>query len=255
MMSQSGLSATRERAATIGALLLVAGFAWVYTFYGAFNAAGSDGMQMPMRIEWSTSHALSMFAMWWVMMTAMMLPSASPTILLYAALKKGNSTPTFNTGSTAAFTTGYLCIWAFFSLVAVGLQWLLQEAGLLSDSLSLTNPAGAAGLLMGAGLYQFSSVKTACLSQCRSPAAALQRIWRPGSGGAFMMGLHHGLYCLGCCWFLMLLLFFGGIMSPLWIAALAIYIAIEKLTPFGTIFGKAVGCVLILVGFAWALLP
>jgi predicted metal-binding membrane protein len=87
MMSQSGLSATRERAATIGALLLVAGFAWVYTFYGAFNAAGSDGMQMPMRIEWSTSHALSMFAMWWVMMTAMMLPSASPTILLYAALK------------------------------------------------------------------------------------------------------------------------------------------------------------------------
>ena len=250
-MSLTGLLAREERTITIGALALVAGLAWSYTFFSSANV----GHSMEMQMEWSFWYALFMFLMWWIMMTAMMLPSASPTVLLFAALKSTNGSSASNAGSTAAFMGGYLFVWALFSLIAVALQWLLQNADLLTGSLSLTSSAWAAGLLIGAGIYQFSSVKRACLSQCRSPAAMLARIWRPGNIGAFAMGMHHGLFCLGCCWFMMLLLFFGGVMSPYWIVGLAIYVAIEKLTPFGVPFSKTIGCGLILVGLAWMFLP
>ena len=250
-MSLSGLLARKEKAVTIGALALVAGVAWSYTLFSSANV----GPSMEMQMEWSFWHALFMFLMWWIMMTAMMLPSASPTVLLFSALKATSVSSGSNVGSTTAFVGGYLVVWAMFSLVAVALQWQLQDVDLLTGSLSLTSSVWAAGLLVGAGIYQFSSVKRACLSQCRSPAAMLARIWRPGNIGALAMGMHHGLFCLGCCWFMMLLLFFGGVMSPYWIAGLAIYVAIEKLTPFGVPFSKAIGYGLILVGLVWMFLP
>lgn len=179
-----------------------------------------------------TSGILLMTSMWWVMMTAMMLPSAAPMMLLYAgtvrfAQRKGRmSAPP----STAFFLAGYLAVWLGFSMAAALLQDALVATGALSGMMHWsTSPWLSASLLALAAVYQVTPVKQACLEHCRSPVHYLSRHWRDGAGGAFRMGVEHGAYCLGCCWVLMLLLFVGGVMNLLWIAALAVFVLIEKL--------------------------
>jgi len=201
---------------------------------------------------WGAGRWSLMLAMWWTMMVAMMAPSAAPTILLYARVWRhntGEGAPPDGLAPTSAFLAGYLVAWFGFSLVAVLLQWQLEKTGLLSASMMGSQSRWlSAALLAGAGLYQLSPLKTLCLSHCRSPAAFLARHWRPGYPGALRLGMLHGAYCVGCCWLLMGLLFVGGVMNLVYIAALAILVLAEKLFPKGAWIGRTGGVVLL----AWA---
>jgi predicted metal-binding membrane protein len=183
----------------------------------------------------------------------MMLPSAAPTLLLFARVNRGRG-PSFGGGAplvpTGVFALGYLLVWGGFSALAVVLQWALEQAKLLSPMLETTDRWLGAALLLAAGLWQLTPLKARCLSQCRSPLSFLMTRWRPGRAGALRMGLEHGLWCLGCCWFLMALLFFGGVMNLFWIAGLALYVLMEKTLPLGHWLGRAVGLALIGAGVA-----
>ncbi len=164
--------------------------------------------------DWSAGYAGLMFLMWWVMMIAMMTPGASPMILLYASayhFEQHQGKLPAGVAPTFAFALGYLLAWAAFSLVATGMQWSFERAGLLHQmTMWSINPLFTATLLIGAGLYQLTPVKRACLDSCRSLARYLAERFRPGPTGALRLGWKHGLYCVGCCWFLMALLFAGG---------------------------------------------
>ncbi|MGE5722869.1 MAG: DUF2182 domain-containing protein [Sphingomonadales bacterium] len=190
--------------------------------------AGMEGMAAPEPLL-APHYLAAAFAMWALMMIAMMLPSASPMIALYArfAAKSGSSLlPSLVVACT------YLAVWAIFSAAAALAQALLVGSGAVSAmTLSLGSRTLAAGLLFAAALYELSPLKRACLDQCRSPFSFLLRLWRPGIGGAVRIGVAHGVYCVGCCWSLMALLFVGGVMNPAWVAALALIVALEKLVP------------------------
>jgi predicted metal-binding membrane protein len=185
--------------------------------------------------------------MWWVMMVAMMLPSAAPMLLLFARVNRKDKAAGSPLMPTGAFATGYLIAWGGFSVVAAGLQWALEEARLMSPMLLLetANVWIGVAILVGAGLWQLTPLKTMCLRHCRSPLGFLIGNWRAGRLGALRMGLEHGAYCLGCCWFLMGLLFFGGVMNLYWIAGLAVFILLEKIIPLGHWLGRIAGVVLI----------
>lgn len=230
----------------IGIATVVA-FSWGYLLAGAgIDMSMAD---MPMDPEpWSLAQAGLMFAMWWVMMVAMMVPSAAPTILLFTAIKRRQATTDSPVVASWLFLAGYVVIWAGFSLVAVSLQWGLDQAGLLSGMMASTSTVLAGIILLTAGLYQFTPLKHACLHYCQSPIMFLSRYWKPGTLGAFRMGLLHGGYCVGCCWFLMALLFVAGVMNLAWVAAVAIYVAFEKLLPRSQWLSRAAGVALIVAG-------
>lgn len=227
----------------------VAALAWAYL-------AGGAGMDTDMMAEmpdmapmpWTLRSAALLFAMWWVMMIAMMAPSAGPTVLLYATVRHKHETASRATIDAWIFLAGYLVTWAGFSLAAVLAQWGLERLGLLSMAMASTSAVLGGIILLAAGVYQFTPLKHACLRYCESPLLFLSRHWRPGTRGAFRMGLHHGSYCVGCCWFLMLLLFVGGVMNLVWIVGLMLYVAGEKLLPFGRRLSHMAGVILILSG-------
>ncbi len=232
----------RGRLILVAALVLLTLIAALYTALGAglpMSAMGAAAMQPA---QWTPAYFGLVFAMWWVMMVAMMLPSASPMILLYAAVKRKHEPPGELALLTALFLAGYLLVWGGFSLIAAGLQWALELRGLVSASMmTLTSAALGGAILLAAGLYQFTPVKRACLHHCRSPVEYLRRHHRPGRAGALRMGLGHGAYCLGCCWFLMALLFFGGIMNLYWVLGLALFVLGEKVLPRGDLIGRGLG--------------
>lgn len=239
--------------------LIVAASAW-YTVAGiGMNMTAVDmtrmarpigtPMEMGMSVTWTVTYAVLIFLMWWVMMIAMMTPSAAPTLLLYTALKRAGPDSEQATLLSGLFLLGYLLAWAVFSLAATGAQWALETVG-LSDGpmMTIRFRAFAGAVMLLAGLYQFSGLKESCLRHCRSPAHFLAEHRRPGRTGALIMGADHGVYCLGCCWALMALLFVGGIMNLYWIVGIAIYVAIEKLAPQGRWLSAATGVALILAG-------
>ena len=193
-----------------------------------------------------------MMAMWWVMMVAMMLPGAAPMVLIFASVNRTSQEQGRSHVPTAFFLAGYLITWGGFSLGAVFLQWGLERLTVLSPMMRTTSLCLGAGLLIAAGVYQQTPLKHACLSNCRSPVQLLAHHWRPGTGGALRMGLEQGRFCLGCCWVLMALLFYGGVMNLWWIAGLAVYVLIEKLAPAGHHVGRYAGGLLVLWG-AWVL--
>jgi len=190
------------------------------------------------------------FAMWTVMMIAMMLPSAAPTILLFAALSRARASTTAFPPVTA-FAAGYVLVWTAFSAVATIAHLTLRQAALVSPTLRTTGGVLAALLFIAAGLYQFTPLKAACLRNCRSPIQFLTRYWRRGAAGALRLGGLHGGYCVGCCWVLMGLLFVGGAMNLWWIAALAAFILVEKIAFLGASGGRiASGAGLVVAGAA-----
>lgn len=250
----------RDRQVIAVSLVFVVASAWIYTIAGAGMGMSAfemsrmpwtdiDGQSMNMAMSGQNS-ILVLFVMWWVMMVAMMLPSAAPTILLTAALNRRSTSdhPPFGTAAFSAL--GYLLVWLFFSLVAAIAQWLLESNGLLSSMMNSKSNYLTAGLLLAAGVWQFSPIKQVCLRHCRSPFEFITRQRRPGNRGALGMGLHHGTYCLGCCWFLMALLFVGGVMNLYWIAGLALFVLVEKLFAKGVWFGRVAGAGLIITGSA-----
>jgi predicted metal-binding membrane protein len=188
--------------------------------------------------------------MWAVMMAAMMLPSAAPMILLFGTIARRRQTTVDSPADAGVFGVGYVVVWAAFSLVAVALQFGLEQAALLSPMMSTTSRALAGAVLIGAGVYQWTPLKQDCLRRCRSPLDFLMTEWREGRRGAFVMGLRHGGYCLGCCWVLMLLLFVGCIMNIAWVAGIAVFVLVEKLAPAGHWIGRGAGVALILWGVA-----
>ena len=188
---------------------------------------------------WDAPHLVLLWAMWAVMMTGMMLPSAGP--MLKVAPQPYH------------LALGYLSIWVAFSVGATALQWLLMRALVLTPMMEVSGTVAAAALLAIAGIYQWTPLKQACLATCQSPMAFITRRWRSGDIGAFRMGAEHGVYCVGCCWALMLLLFAGGVMNLAVIAALTIFVAFEKLAPLGRWGARVSGAALIACA-AWMLL-
>ena len=248
-----------DRALLLTALAILLVLAGLYTVFGvgmemsALDMTAMSGMtDMPAMStpgHWSAGYAALVFLMWWVMMVAMMLPSVSPTVLLHAALLRRGSTASRVPAISLAFLFGYLATWAVFSAIAAGTQWALEAAGLVSPSMmTLTGTVPGALVVIFAGVFQFTPLKTACLNHCRAPAEFLIRSRRRGAVGAFVMGSEHGAYCVACCWFIMALLFFGGIMNLYWIVGVAAFVAIERLTPFGALASKLAGASLVLWG-------
>jgi predicted metal-binding membrane protein len=252
--------AGKDRMIVILAVVAIVALAGVYTVTGVgMNMSAlemttmANSPDMPMKIGqsmgWTAAYAILVALMWWIMMIAMMTPSAAPTLLLFAALKhhgKDKQDTAFHSGLLLA---GYLLIWAVCSVIATFLQWGMETLGLISTAMMTINSKLFAGtIFLCAGLYQFSGLKNACLKHCRSPAYFLSENRRSGPYGAFMMGAHHGVYCLGCCWALMALLFVGGVMNLYWIVGLALYVLVEKTLPFGHVFSKAAGTLLITIG-------
>lgn len=201
-------------------------------------------LTMPGVPEWSVLNIVAVFAMWAVMMAAMMLPSALPMIIAFTRLAARGGEP----ARAAVFVAAYLLVWTVFSAVATALQWVLQAVDWVDPMIVSTSPLLSGTLLVIAGVYQFTPLKKVCLMSCRTPVGFLLGAWRPGSAGAFRMGLRHGLFCAGCCWAVMALLFVGGVMNLPWIAALSIVVAIEKLAPGGERIAMVLGVVLIAAG-------
>jgi predicted metal-binding membrane protein len=248
----------RERAVLAAALAMLVVLAWISLWTGAGTGMSALDMttlslfphlQADMAGEMDTSWPV-VIGMWSVMMIAMMTPSAAPLVLLYGMVRRrhaGAGQPAV--ASSLVLLAGYLAAWLAFSLAAAALQKALQPSGLVSQMMWWSKSAVlSAGVLAAAGLYQMSGLKHACLAQCRDPVRFLTEHWRPGRLGAFVLGVRHGAYCVGCCWTLMALLFVGGIMNLAWIAALAILVLVEKLAPDGAAIGRLSGALLI----AWA---
>lgn len=248
-----------ERALPVLAVALVSALAWAYLLTGAGTMEEMDGMFMPMSSgPWTLAHALVMLGMWVVMMVAMMLPSALPMLLLYATIARqhGGAARTAGPASLVSlFGLGYVVMWSAFSVAAVALQYLLERAALLSPMMESTSIVLAGATLIAAGVYQWTPVKSACLAHCQSPLDFVLANWHGGGAGAFRMGVRHGAYCVGCCWALMLLLFVGGVMNLAWIAGLAVYVLVEKLTPPGHWISRATGVVFVAWGVATLLTP
>lgn len=251
-MAAGGLWLLRhERWLLAGSLLFVVALSWAYLLNGAGMLQEMGEMLMPMSSgPWSPAHAALVYLMWAVMMAAMMLPGAAPMILLYDAIARRNAASGGSLAAAGSFSLGYVAVWSVFSLIAVALQFGLEQAALLSPMMQTTSVALAGAVLLLAGLYQWTPYKQACLQHCRTPLEFLSTHWRKGAGGAFAMGWRHGVDCLGCCWLLMLLLFVGGVMNLAWIGGLAVYVLIEKLAPAGPWVARGSGVLLMAWGLA-----
>lgn len=243
--------ARRDRALVLAALVALAVLAWAYTIYlglGLSSMTMAGKMAMPMLMPWSAADFVFMLIMWAVMMFAMMLPSVTPAVMIYervCAKRREAGRPFAPTGS---FVAGYLLVWVGFSLAATVLNWLLHMGGALSSMMGRVAPTMGGVSLIFAGLFQWTPLKDACLEHCRSPMSFLTAHWREGSLGAARMGFHHGIFCLGCCWMLMVLLFVLGVMNLPWVAVLTIVVQAEKTLPFGRFLSRGFGVILIVWG-------
>jgi predicted metal-binding membrane protein len=258
----------RDRAIVIGALAVITMLAWADIIWLADDMAmdGMDmtgfrmipagqGLMMPASAPWQPLEFAYVFAMWAVMMIGMMTPSVAPMILIYARVGRQAVISGHRIAASGWFTSGYLIAWLGFSLAVTSMQWVLERAALLTPMMESANAVFGGIVLIAAGVYQWTPVKEACLSYCQSPLTFIMRHggFRPDASGALSLGIRHGLYCIGCCWALMLLLFVGGVMNVLWIAALAGLVLLEKALPFGKFVSRIAGCVFI-AGGAWLLL-
>lgn len=241
------------------ALLVLAGWAYLIIEAGRMQTGGGDMSAMDMvsmpsaltspgAHAWSPLDPLLLFTMWAIMMVAMMLPSATPMIALFAGVSRGRRQRGQDWVPTTIFVAGYLLLWTAFAAVAALAQWGLHGAALLSPMMRATSPLLGGGLLVAAGVYQLTPLKRACLSHCRSPLGFLSAHWGEGVRGALRLGLRHGLYCIGCCAVLMTLLFVLGVMNLLWIAAITVFVLAEKVLPRGEWIGRAAGVLLMVWG-------
>ena len=249
----------RDLLGVFSAVVGGATLAWVYLFRVADGMADSSMPMESVRIRpWEAADFFLVMLMWSIMMVGMMVPSALPTIMIYAAVARKAARDRTVVPRTLVFVSGYLALWTLFCVVATLAQWGLDQAVLLSPMMVTTSPAIGSGLLIAAGVYQVTPVKRACLNHCRSPAHFLSEHWRAGNAGAFRMGMEHGAFCVGCCWVLMGLLFVGGVMNLLWIAAIATFVLAEKVIPLpdspmpARLTGGAMILAGLILGVTWA---
>lgn len=244
----------RDRSVVLLGLASLAALAWSYLFYDAWHLQHPEtGLALccvPQTYAWTAREVFFLFLMWTLMMVAMMVPSVSPMVLIFASLNRKRRQQENPCVPTGMFLLGYLAVWTTFSALAATAQWALHATALLSPMMVSTSPVLGGVLLMAAGVFQWTPLKNACLTHCRSPLGFLMSDWREGKRGAFLMGLKHGAYCTGCCWVLMALLFVAGVMNLWWVAVLAIFVLVEKVAPKGLLIDRIAG-VLLAVWGAW----
>ena len=246
----------RDRTVALVAVLALSGLAWLELWRQsqAMRATAMPEMpDMPGMTGMMAGHELDLpvlALMWSVMMVAMMLPSATPLVLLFAKIQRERRATGARATPVAVFMAGYLLVWTGWSLGVAVLQWYLQSWLPVSGALARSSWLGAGLVLLLAGLYQLTPLKTRCLIHCQSPLGFLLTQWREGRAGALVMGVRHGAYCVGCCWALMGLLFVGGVMNLLWVAVIAGYVLIEKSLRTGPWLSRAVGGALVGLGVA-----
>lgn len=264
----------RDRAIVFAALATLIALAWIYTLWLAhrMNSSGMGMNEMPADMSsmnmnvnlgasmgamlapnfqtWSGPYFIFMLVMWSVMMIGMMTPSAAPIILLYARVGRQANSQDQPFAATGFFAGGYLSAWVLFALFATLGQWLLERLALLTPMMNASSNLFGGLVLIAAGVFQWTALKNSCLQHCQAPLAFIQHHggFRSDSLGALRLGFHHGLYCVGCCWALMALLFVGGVMNILWIALLTIFILLEKILPIGRILTRITGLGLIIGG-------
>ena len=204
-------------------------------------------MGMAMEMSWCPVDVFFTFAMWAVMMVGMMVPSASPTLLLFASARAARGERGVSL-ETLTFGLGYVAVWTGFSAGATLVQWGLHQAALLSPAMASSSGRLSGAILIAAGVYQLTPWKGKCLTHCRSPLSFLMTSWRDGATGAFRMGFRHGVYCLGCCWALMCVLFVVGVMNLVWVAALTAFVLIEKIGPAGVVVARVAGAGMVVLG-------
>jgi predicted metal-binding membrane protein len=246
---EAALQDDRKPLVVLLVLLPVVSWIWIVAMardmYGSMTGA-SAWMMTP---TWDVSHLLLLWAMWAVMMAGMMIPSVSPMLLTYGVVARRSAQRTA-ARQIYALAVGYLLVWTAFSVGATALQRVLAALLLVSPMMEVSSPRVGAALLLVAGVYQLAPFKQSCLRKCQSPLVFLMSHWRTGTAGAFRMGLEHGAYCVGCCWGLMLLLFAGGVMNLIVIAALTLFVAVEKLATFG-MRGTQISGVLLIASGLW----
>ena len=246
----------RDRLVVLVALAAITSLAWGYLLWlaadmdmGGMEMSGfrmipaGVGLMAPAIAPWHWFEFALVLVMWIVMMVGMMTPSAAPMILIYARVGRLGITQGKPFAASAWFGAGYLLIWSAFSLAATTVQWALERTTLLDSRMASSSSVLGSIVLIAAGAYQWTSLKQHCLSQCQAPLAFIQRQggFRRDARGALLLGAKHGAYCLGCCWLLMALLFVGGVMNVLWIAAIAIFVLVEKVTPIGRLLARIAG--------------
>ena len=259
----------RDRLMVASAIGVIAALAWAYVLWlsanmsmDAMSMSGSRmtptnmGMMAPTAARWSAVDFTFVFVMWTAMMVGMMAPSAAPMILMYARLARPAITARRPLAATGWFAAGYFLAWVGFSIAATLVQWTLQGRALLDTHMASASVTLGAVVLIAAGLYQWTPIKNACLVQCQTPFRFLMSHggFRRDVLGCLHLGFLHGIYCVGCCWVLMALLFVGGVMNVLWIALLAVLVLLEKVVPWGRWVARIVGAVCIGAGvwMAWA---
>lgn len=255
--SSTDTSILEDRKIVAGGLFFVAAIGWLYVFYMAWAMENMHlvDMWMPPRggtRAWTVWDLFMLFIMWLTMMLAMMTPTAAPMVMMFTTVNRQKKLRQQPYAPTFVFLAGYLVAWAIFSLVAAAIQWPLHESGLLNPMMNSRSYLLSGGILIAAGLYQWTPMKDACLHQCRSPLGFLMSAWKEGNWGAFRMGLHHGLFCVGCCWALMAILFAVGVMNMLWVILITVFVLLEKILPFSPKLMRAVtGLALIVWGGWW----
>jgi predicted metal-binding membrane protein len=255
----AAVSARTTRALIAGVLLLLAMLAWYWLLpmHMAPRGLAPGAAPVSYGVGWTAGHAWLLFLMWSVMMAGMMIPSAVPMVIALARVACAMPVPRPVTVASV-FTLGYVLIWTGFSAAATGGQWLAEQTGLMSDMMASADPRFSGLLLIGAGLFQFTPLKHACLRHCRSPLGFLLTAWRPGLRATFFTGLRHGCTCLGCCWALMALLFVFGTMNLIAASALTALVLVEKMLPGGPLVARLAGAALtgwglwaVGIGLAW----
>ena len=216
----------------------------------AYNGMAAAMLQQHDHATHGSDSFMNLFIMWTMMQVAMMSPTAVPMVLMHTKVERNRYPERSPVLRTTLFLFGYILVWAAFSAVFAWIQILLQSMTLLSPAMASTSPWLAGGILVAGGLFQFSKLKEGCLTQCRSAVTYFMLEWREGDAGALLMGLKHGVHCVGCCWILMALLFVAGVMNLLWMAIITAFVLIEKLMPKGDLFGRIGGMVMVIWGIA-----
>lgn len=245
----------REYLIVGGGLAGIALVGWAYMVYMAWAMANMDQVSMWMppvaSVAWSAWDYFMLFVMWATMMVAMMTPSTLPMVVMFATLNNQRRRQQQSYTPTFVFVAGYLIAWTAFSVLATVAQWPLHSAGLLDPMMDSRSYLMSGLVLIVAGIYQWTPAKDACLHRCRSPLSFLMTEWRDGSGGALTMGIKHGIYCVGCCWALMLVLFAVGVMNMLWVLLITVFVLVEKIAPSPATIRIVSGLGLVVWGGYW----
>jgi len=225
----------------------LAAWAWIAVMARDMYVSMQGASAWMMSAVWDWPRVVLLWAMWAVMMTAMMLPTAAPLILLYASSARRNAESENPARRVYLLAAGYVFVWAMFSVAATALQRVLASTLVLTPMMEPATPIAGAIVLAIAGLYQLTPLKRSCLRACRSPLGFMVGRWRSGDSGAFRLGLEHGLYCLGCCWAMMLILFAGGVMNLAVIVTLTVWVLVEKVAPLGDRTAPVTGVALLAI--------